>query len=239
MKPELVIDSTPERGRYWSEKGYSIVTIDVLRATSTIIVALANNAEEVIPCAEVEEALSYASEENTVIAGERKGQILPGFNFSNSPRDLSHEDLTGKKVVLTTSDGTRLITESAQSENVLIASTLNYDVVAQAILGIIGNWALIGAGSSGDFRPEDKVGCALVGRELIEANFFNVSDEDVEFIKTYSNNWEMHIMGSLSTTKLTKIGRATDVEFVIDEASKYSNVPQAQIKPSVVSVKNS
>lgn len=239
MNPELIIDSTPERGRYWSEKGYNIVTIDVLRATSTIIVALANNAEEVIPCAEVEEALSYKSQVDTIIAGERKGQILPGFDFSNSPKDLSKEDLSGKRVVLTTSDGTRLITESAQSENVLIASTLNYGVVIQAILGTIGNWALIGAGSSGDFRPEDRVGCALVGKGLIDSDNFNYSEETRDFIKTYSQNWEKHVQNSLSTSKLTKIGRVSDVEFIIDQAGNYTNVPKASVKAHGVSIKNS
>jgi len=235
--PKLLIDSTPDKGKYWSELGYNIVTIDVLRATSTIAVALFCHADEVIPCAEVDEALVYQGKENIVLAGERKGEIIPGFDYTNSPHDLSHIDLTGKKVVLTTSDGTRLITYATQAENVLVASTLNYQAVAQAILGLGGNWALIGAGSGGDFRPEDRVGCALLGNELKQNGNFEISSEDLDFIYLYSLAWEQHILDSLSSQKLRKIGRDVDIDFVIDGVNKYPVTPVAKKEDGHVSVK--
>ncbi len=235
----LLIDSTPDRGKYWSEEGFNIVAIDVLRATSTIAVALFCGAEEVIPCAEVEEALQYRQDKNVVLAGERKGQIIPGFDYTNSPHDLSKINLEGKKVVLTTSDGTRLITYAAAAEKVLIASTLNYEAVAQAILGFGGDWALIGAGSSGDFRPEDKVGCALVGQLLKASGTYEIGEEDQSFIDTYSTDWQQHILGSLSTQKLRAIDRNVDVEFVIDAANNYPIVPHAKKNNDQVSIKAS
>ncbi len=235
--PKLLIDSTPDRGKYWSEQGFSIVTIDVLRATSTIVVALTRLAEEVIPCAEVEEAFAYKGNTDVVLAGERKGEIIPGFDFTNSPHDLSKIDLKGKKLVLTTSDGTRLITGACQAEYVFIASTLNYQPVAQAILGLGGDWALIGAGSGGDFRPEDRVGCALVGNELMQNENFDISSDDLDFIHFYSLAWEQHILNSLSSQKLRKIGRNVDIEFVIDEANKYSVTPSAKKSVGYTSIK--
>lgn len=235
---KLLIDSTPGRGKYWSELGYNIVAIDVLRATSTIAVALFCHADEIIPCADVDEALTYQGKEDIVLAGERKGEIIPGFDFTNSPHDLSIVDLTGKKLVLTTSDGTRLITSAIQAENVLIATTLNYQAIAQAILGIGGNWALIGAGSGGDFRPEDQVGCALVGKELILTNKFDVSDDDQNFINLYSHAWEEHILNSLSTQKLRNIGRDVDIDFVINGVNKYPIVPKAKRVNDHVSIKD-
>jgi 2-phosphosulfolactate phosphatase len=234
---ELLIDSTPDRGKHWSEREFNIVTIDVLRATSTIAVALFCQAEEVIPCAEVEEARSYQGQDDTLLAGERKGEIIPGFDYTNSPHDLSKIDLKNKRVILTTSDGTKLITNASEAQNVLVATTLNYEAIAQAILGIGGNWALIGAGSSGDFRPEDKVGCALVGKSLLSNGNFKISQDDLDFISFYSENWEQHILESLSTQKLRKIGRDVDVNFVIDEANNYPVVPVAKKELNHVSIK--
>lgn len=235
--PKLLIDSTPDRGRYWSEQGFNIVTIDVLRATSTIAVALFAHADEVIPCAEVDEARAYRQNKDVVLAGERKGEIIEGFDYTNSPHDLSKVDLTNKRVVLTTSDGTRLITYASRAENLLVASTLNYEAIAQAILGIGGNWALIGAGSSGDFRPEDRVGCALVGKELAQDGLFKISDDDLSFINLYSVAWQQHILDSLSSQKLRKIGRDVDIEFVIDEANNFPVVAVAKNLGSHVSVR--
>lgn len=235
--PKLLIDSTPDRGKYWSDKKFNIVTIDVLRATSTIAVALFAHADEVIPCAEVDEARSYRQNNDVVLAGERKGEIIEGFDYTNSPHDLSQADLTNKRVVLTTSDGTRLITYASGAENVLVASTLNYQAIAQAVLGIGGNWALIGAGSSGDFRPEDKVGCALVGKELAQDVLFEISEDDLSFINLYSIAWQQHILNSPSSQKLRKIGRNVDIEFVIDEANNYPVVATAKNVGSHVSVK--
>lgn len=235
--PKLVIDSTPDRGAHWAEQGYNIVAIDVLRATSTIVVALMQGADEVIPCAEVDEAQAFRGRGDIVLAGERKGEIIPGFDYTNSPHDLTTADLTNKRIVLTTSDGTRLITQASKAENVLVASTLNYQAIAQAILGLEGDWALIGAGSSGDFRPEDKVGCALVGRELQKDRYFEINENDTNFINLFARNWEQHILSSLSVEKLRKIGRDVDIDFVIDEVNNFPVKPRAIQLEDRVSIK--
>lgn len=232
----LVIDSTPSRGKYWSELGFNVVTIDVLRASSTIIVALLAGAKEVIPFAEVDDAVDFSKKKPVLLAGERKGEIIPGFDYTNSPADLSKVDLTGQSLVLTTSDGTRLITEAAEAKHSLVASTLNYEVIAQAILGIGGDWAIIGAGSSGDFRPEDKVGCALVGDQVRKIGKYDISSEHSDFIDLFSVNWQRHILDSLSVSKLQKIGRQIDVDFVIDEANNFSVVPKVSKQNDLVSI---
>jgi 2-phosphosulfolactate phosphatase len=223
---EIIIDSTPDRGRYWSSRGFNVVAVDVLRATSTIVVALSRGAESIYPCAEIEESQEYSGRTNFLLVGERKGQIIEGFDHTNSPYDMSQLDLTGKSIVLTTSDGTRLIKNSAEAPVQLIGSTLNYEQIAKSILAIGGNWALIGAGSSGDFRPEDRVGCALIGKSLIDSGSYCADNIVVGFIKTYTDDWKDHILNSLSTLKLTNIGRRIDVDFVIDETNKYLIIPK-------------
>ena len=235
---ELIVDSTPEKGKVWSMQGYNIVAVDVLRATSTIVVALERGAKEVIPCAEVAEAETFRGQPGILLAGERKGEMIPGFDFTNSPDDLSREELSGKCIVLTTSDGTRLITQASDAEVVFAASTLNHEAVAAAILEFGGNWALIGAGSSGDFRPEDKVGCALVGKTLLESGYFRKNEGLDAFIREFTTNWASIILNSLSVQKLHKIGRAADVKFVIEKTNMYRSTPRVVKRGNLVTIQN-
>ena len=73
--------------------GKAVVVIDVLRATTTIIHALAAGAKQVLPCLEVEEALHKAARigSDVLLGGERGGQRIPGFDLGNSPRDYRRE----------------------------------------------------------------------------------------------------------------------------------------------------
>ena len=159
---KILIDFDPNSAKQYVEKGYNIVVVDVLRATSTIIVALVKGAKEVIPCAEVEEARKFRYSHDAVLVGERHAQIIEGFNFTNSPYDLNTENLHQKTVAITTSTGTKLLSECSGAKHILISSTLNAKSVAKEMKKIGGKWAVIGAGSHGEFRPEDQVGCALV-----------------------------------------------------------------------------
>ena len=89
--------------------GQAVVVIDVLRATTTMTVMLERGAECVRTVAEVEEARRVASVADWLLAGERQGVAPPGFDFGNSPVQLSQADLAGRRVLLTTTNGTRTV----------------------------------------------------------------------------------------------------------------------------------
>lgn len=109
------------------------VVFDVLRATTSMISALANGAEAIIPVAEISEAL--AIRQNTpdvLLAGEREGlRIRSGltgsvdFDFGNSPREFTAEKVQGRTIVMTTTNGTRALRACAGAKTVLISSFLN------------------------------------------------------------------------------------------------------------------
>lgn len=86
-----------------------VVIIDVFRATSTITTALYNGAEKVIPVAGVEDCISTGKKLNAVTAGERDGKIIPGLQHGNSPAEYPRSFIEGKTLVLTTTNGTRLL----------------------------------------------------------------------------------------------------------------------------------
>ena len=110
------------------------VVVDVIRATSTISQALASGYRRVICCAEVDEAREVAEREgNAVLGGERKAVKIEGFRFGNSPREYAGEP-EAETVVLTTTNGTRLLVAAAQRfDTVLVGSLLNLDAVASAV----------------------------------------------------------------------------------------------------------
>ena len=109
------------------------VVLDILRATTSMITALANGAEAIIPVGEIAEALAIKQQRPEVLlAGERNGLRIRGdltggndFDFGNSPREFLPEKVRGKTIVMTTTNGTRALRACTRAEPVLIGSFLN------------------------------------------------------------------------------------------------------------------
>ncbi|MDR9788166.1 MAG: 2-phosphosulfolactate phosphatase [Peptococcaceae bacterium MAG4] len=149
-------------------EGKQAVVFDVLRATSTIITALANGCKEVVPVVTVDEALAYAEHHaNVILGGERESLLIPGFHLGNSPLEYTSERVKGKTVVLTTTNGTNAIRRAAQgAARVIIASFLNARSVAKEVLKTGSDVVLICAGTRGKLSLEDIVAAGRVCREL-------------------------------------------------------------------------
>lgn len=115
------------------------VVIDVLRATSSMATALANGAEGILPVAEIEEALALRRrDQHILLAGEREGvRIEPGltggmaFDIGNSPREFTREAVQGKRIAMTTTNGTRAVRACAAGQSVVALSFLNLSASAR------------------------------------------------------------------------------------------------------------
>jgi 2-phosphosulfolactate phosphatase len=113
------------------------VVLDILRATTTMMTALANGAEAIVPVAEIPEALAVkARRPEVLLAGERDGLRIRAdqtggidFDLGNSPREFLPEKVRGKTIVMTTTNGTRALRACAHAETVLIGSFLNLRAV--------------------------------------------------------------------------------------------------------------
>jgi 2-phosphosulfolactate phosphatase len=108
-----------------SLRGGVAVVVDVLRATTVMVHALAAGCAEIIPCGEIDEAREIAAslpEGAALLAGERQGLPIPGFDLGNSPGDFTADVCKGKTLVMTTTNGTRAILASLDAERVYIAS---------------------------------------------------------------------------------------------------------------------
>lgn len=114
------------------------VVFDVLRATSTMVTALANGAREIIPVSEIAEAVALRqARPDLLLAGERDGirilRHLTGgvdFDLGNSPREFTRERVAGRTIVMTTTNGTRALQACRGARRVLVGSFLNLGAVA-------------------------------------------------------------------------------------------------------------
>jgi 2-phosphosulfolactate phosphatase len=92
-----------------------VVIIDVFRATSTIATALYNGATRVIPVDSVDQCIRIGNDTGGITAGERDGKVIPGLSYGNSPAEYPRSFIENKTLVLTTTNGTRLLHQSLQN----------------------------------------------------------------------------------------------------------------------------
>ncbi len=112
-----------------------IVVTDVLRATTSIIATLANGATQVIPTPEIRSGIDLKKRlgPNSILGGERKGVIIPGYDQGNSPREYTCELVFGRTVILCTSNGTVAMESCRGARRVLIGAFVNLSAVAEAL----------------------------------------------------------------------------------------------------------
>lgn len=150
--------------------GGTVVVIDVLRASTTIVQALASGAECVVACLEVEQARATAAElptESVRLGGERHCLRIEGFDFGNSPADYTPEAVGGKTVVFTTTNGTRALLAAREAARVLVAAFINCSATAEAMRDA-DHVHLLCAGTEGNISREDVLFAGCLAERLIE-----------------------------------------------------------------------
>lgn len=144
--------------------GHTAVVLDVLRATTTIVQALAAGAREVIACLEVDEArrlaASFAPGE-ALLGGERHGRKIEGFDLGNSPSEYTRPRVAGRTIVFTTTNGTKAIHRCRQADSVLLGALVNLSAVAQAVASRT-PVAIVCAGTRGQISREDVLAAGAI-----------------------------------------------------------------------------
>ncbi|OYD09843.1 2-phosphosulfolactate phosphatase [Paludifilum halophilum] len=140
----------------------TIVVIDIFRASSCIITALAHGAAFIRPAETVSEARKLAGK-RLLTGGERYGKRLEGFDLGNSPSDYTSDKVNGRGIVMTTTNGTRALIKAGRGTHVLIGGFLNAAACALSTKNLHRDVLLLCAGTRGEFSLEDGVaaGCLL------------------------------------------------------------------------------
>lgn len=166
-KPQLYTCLSPALLHLYDVSNTIVVVIDVLRATSTIATALYNGAREVIPVDSVEKCIQLGKTLACITAGERDGQIAPGLQYGNSSFEYPREFIEGKTLVLTTTNGTRLLhmALSRGATEIITGSFLNLSAVCNHLLQMNKNVILACAAWKDKVNMEDTLFAgAVIGR---------------------------------------------------------------------------
>jgi 2-phosphosulfolactate phosphatase len=153
--------------------GKTTVVIDVLRASTTIIQALQNGAREVIPVASVEFAVKVSGGMfggQTLLGGERNTKKLEGFALGNSPLEYTTDVVSGKTIILFTTNGSKAIVKAKFSENLFIASFTNLNAVANHLAKLNLDFEILCSGRGNNFSMEDVVCAGKLISEIQKIN---------------------------------------------------------------------
>ena len=159
------------------------VVIDVLRASTTIIVALANGAARVIPCGHVETAQRLAADDktgNTLSGGERGGVKIEGFDLDNSPASYTPERVVGKTIAFTTTNGTAALLRTEEASRVLIGALVNRQAVVEALHADGRSVHLVCAGTDGRLTSEDLLAAGAIAAGLSRFADVELRDESTQ-----------------------------------------------------------
>lgn len=195
------------------EKSFSTdvaVMVDVLRASTTITVAL-DNFNQIMAVKDKENAIKLAKEHDAVLAGERRGKKIEGFDTGNSPVEI--KNFSGDYLVLTTSNGTRIL--EGMNAKALVGSFINARAVAKAASKLADDHIeIVMAGVLGRFAIEDFLGAGAIIKNLKKYDL----DEMALAAYMASADEEMvnkAVLSSYSSLGLQKLGYIDDINFSI------------------------
>lgn len=188
-RKKIEVCFTPGEYEYFKGEYDIVVVIDVLRATSAICAAFDNGVKSMIPVASIEEAKDY-KEKGYLVGAERKGQIVEGFDFGNSPYSYMNEDFKGKEVVLSTTNGTKALTIASEAETVVVGSLLNLDALCVWLEKQEKDTLCLCSGWQDKFNLEDTIcGGAICDYLINTGKFTSVEDSSIAAKYLYLSAW--------------------------------------------------
>lgn len=197
--------------------GTNAVVIDMLRATSVITSALHNGAKKVIPVLTIDEAFKMKAEDKEVVlGGERKGIKIEGFDAGNSPLEFTPDFISGKTLVITTSNGTRAINGCRNAKNIFIGSMLNGPAAAEKAAAGSVDISIACAGTQGKFSLDDFICAGYIIDEILKIRKYELSD--ICFLSNHiymenSDNLEGFISNASHFNYLVSIGAYEDIKY--------------------------
>ena len=207
-----------------------LVVVDQIRASTTITTALDLGCRDLLLAGDVATARDLAHGTDSLLAGEHHARKPPGFDFDNSPSELSRVGLGGRGLVLCTTNGTAVVSRLGAAGHVLIGCLRNARAVAQAAVdlaiaaGPAGSVQVVCAGSLGRFVLEDAVAAGLIveraveraGARRVDVELSDAAEASVRLRGSYPDLRTAMAESSGGAT-LREIDRAEDIAFCAEE----------------------
>jgi Phosphosulfolactate phosphohydrolase and related enzymes len=229
-KPTLFTSPSPALLDLYDINNAIVVIIDVLRATSTIATALYNGAKSIIPVDSVAKCIELGKKIEAITAGERDGRIAEGLEYGNSPFEYSKEFISGKTLVLTTTNGTKLLHMALErgAQHIVTGSFPNLSAVCDYLVEQK-QPVLLGCAAWKDrVNIEDMLFAGAVISRVRE--HFHINCDASGIAETIYQNAKNDLYGFMKEKNATHYQRLTN--FGLEKDIKYCLTPdQANILP--------
>lgn len=217
LSPDLIHLHEPE--------GRTAVIVDILRATSCMTAGIGSGVHHIRPFASLEECVSMR-EKGYLIAGERNGQKVDGFDLGNSPFDYMDVKVQGKNVAVTTTNGTVAIEKASGADEIIIASFLNISRVAEYILSLENDVLIICAGWKGKVNLEDTLFAGALTERLIPSFTLACDASGVALAAWQQMKGDLtgHILSSSHAKRLKRLSIEKDITYCL-KSDEFDALP--------------
>ena len=215
--------------------GHSAVMIDVLRASTTILHALSNQARCVFPFATIEDARSHAESEDPstrLLGGERHCQRIEGFDLDNSPLSYESKHIAGKTVIFTTTNGTFALEKCRPAERVFVGAFNNLSAISRKLVAVHQPVHLVCAGTNRQLTAEDILFAGALVDRLVKSPHFQPGDVQaqmtLDFYRSRGDDPQLFretIYESLGAENLIRLTMTADIERAM-QIDRFDFVPE-------------
>ncbi|MEO6669631.1 MAG: 2-phosphosulfolactate phosphatase [Ferruginibacter sp.] len=227
-KPELYTCLSPALLNLYDISNSIVVIIDILRATSTIVTTLKNGAKSIIPVDSVAECIRIGKQIAAITAGERDGKIAEGLQYGNSPFEYPESFINGKTLVLTTTNGTRLLHMALDkgAKEIIIGAFSNLDVICNYLVKKNKPVLLACAAWKDRVNIEDTLFAGAVVKKVKE--HFNINCDTSQIAETLYSDAEDDLFEFMKNKeashfkRLSSFGLEKDIQFCL--TSNTANV---------------
>lgn len=217
MQRKIEVCLTPALIDLYAIENSIVVVIDILRATSSMVYGIDNGAQAIIPVAQVEECMSYAGK-GYLLAAERNGEVVEGYDFGNSPFSYTAEKVAGKTIVLTTTNGTKALhLARKRASQVVIGSFLNLKALCRWLKTQEKDVLLLCAGWKDQFNLEDTIFAGAMVNQL-RSGFTHYDDASVAAEDLYllaKDDLRAYIHKSSHSHRMVALNIEEDVKFCL------------------------
>jgi 2-phosphosulfolactate phosphatase len=223
MRKTVVIDCFPESVQAYRD-GYAIVAVDVIRATTTAVTAVALG-RRCFPVPSLEAAVPLAAKlTNPLLVGELGGSMPYGFDLNSSPADLEARTDIHRPMIFLSTSGTRVICGAEEWQAMYVACLRNYSAQIAYVAAHHPRVAVIGAGSRGQFREEDQLCCAWITQGLLAAGYEALNEQTTAIVEQWRGAPVDVICNGASADYLRNSGQVRDLEYILAHVDDLDDV---------------
>jgi len=227
-KKNISVCFTADQFKKYADRKSTVVVIDLLRATSVISTAFMEGVKAIIPVQTLDEALSYKGKDGYIVAAERNAKPIEGFDFGNSPFHYINADVEGKTLVLTTTNGTKAIS-NAREHKVITASYINIDAVAKHLIDEHNDIILLCSGWKGVFNLEDPIFAGSLAKLLLESDKYESNCDSmfasIQLLKSAEGDLFNYLSDSSHRRRLKSLNLEDDTRFCLSPPIKSDIIP--------------